>query len=118
MANDWMAGARLKFHEFTGDAAAATGRYRAMVDRTSYLSAARRRASDRLESLRFSLVHIDPATIEAVKAEIAELDRAIAELNEQTASIDRVSGPVRRLANESTKILLQLGVISQTEGAV
>lgn len=117
MAADWMAGARLKFYEFAGDAAASAGRYRAMVDRISNLSTARRRASEYLESLRFSLVHIEPSKIETAKKEVADLDQAIAEMNEQAASIERLSGPSIRLANEARKILLNLSVISQTEGA-
>ncbi len=114
---DWKSAARQKFNDFAAEAAASTGRYRAVIDRTGNLSAARRRASDYLQSLKYSQVHVEPAKIEAAKTEVADLDRSIAEMNEQARRLELKSSPAIRLANESKKILLDLGVISKMEGA-
>ena len=125
-ADDWKAAARRKLLQAESDAAASTAKYRMLADRREDLGLLLIKRRDRLAAMQSA--HTSPAStdeadahianIRKAESDVADLERATAELDEEIARVVISSRSKMKLRDAAKKLALQLGIINPLEREV
>lgn len=120
---DWKANAKLRRLKLVTETAGYSAQYRHLGDHINRLADNRRQVVAYIERLKGAALRPSSndelagirQNIARLECDLASLDESIAQASRGMDEISHQSEPIRRLANEANKLLIDLGVIRREE---